>query len=133
MYMIFYRIRYSVYLARQRQKKSDINAKVTIGNIRYLLSVKPGNHGLEEDVLTSGIREYPNVTYFRKFLENHPGYLKTYIGCGANIGYYAILTSIIVSRMKRGVAMYALEPVSATYARLLSNLKLNEALQTSGP
>lgn len=125
MYFVFYRMRFYLYLRSLANSTGEHIARIKADGITYSLAVDPANGGLDEDVLVTGIREYPNVYEFRRFLEGHREYLRTYIDAGANIGYYAVYAAKILSRMKQKTSMFAVEPVLSSFEMLKRNLLLN--------
>lgn len=122
-YYLFYGMRYWPKLFIPRLSKKKYNAKISVGSYTYNLSVNVSSGGLSEDVYICSIREHPNVFYFCDYLKNHAKHLKTYIGVGANIGYYEILASKILRN--DNVKMISLEPVKDTFGQLLDNLQIN--------
>lgn len=122
---------YSFYhFPYRRMIPDEIKAKGSTVTIRvedtsYKLHVRVGEGGLAEDLYLCLIREYPNVLFFKKYLEEHAASLTTYVGIGSNIGFYAFLARDIFKKLHAKTTIYALEPVKSTFHRLLHNMALN--------
>lgn len=124
-YYVFYDFRYKSRIPKEVKNKG---AEVTLSmeDISYTLHLHVGEGGLAEDLYLCEMREYPNVFYFKRYLEDHLRGLTTYVGIGSNIGYYALLARGIVKKHDAKTRIYALEPVRSTFHRLLHNLRLNK-------
>lgn len=108
-------------------KNSDHVVTVKVEDISYKLRVHVAEGGLAEDLYICGIREFPNVYYFKKYATTNAKRLSTYIDVGSNIGYYAFLARNVFKKAKSRTRVYAVEPVRSTYERLLENVRLNGA------
>lgn len=80
------------------------------------LLVRNGEHGLTGNIYT-GFQEYAEMAFVLHALRRED----LFIDVGANVGSYTILACAAV-----GARGYCLEPVPATHARLVENLRLNQ-------
>lgn len=126
-YYLFYKLRYypKVLFSHLRNKPVVIN--ICAGTMTYPIEVYPPEGGLAEDLYINHVREYPNVEYFINFIHAYANTIDTYIGSGANIGYYEILSHRLLSKYaKHKIRTFFIEPVGVTFHRLLANLRLND-------
>jgi len=77
--------------------------------------VKNGETGLTQNIYV-GLQEFNEMGFLLHFLRQED----LFIDIGANSGAYSILATSVV-----GATTIAVEPVSSSYIRLISNLKLN--------
>ncbi len=94
---------------------SDFVLREILGSKMYLLANDPG---ISRSLIRSGIREPNTVQVIQKIVK--PG--MTVIDVGANLGYYALLESMLVGPNGK---VYAIEPVEENYRVLCENIRLN--------
>ena len=102
----------------KKLKTKYLIRQLCIGKNKFLFALNTEDEGLCKQLLHSDIREELSTNY----LINH--FIKKddiVLDIGANIGYYAILESLI---LKKGF-VYAIEPVSENYKNLKLNVDIN--------
>lgn len=125
-YILLYDVRYRKNIPQSAKAKEQL-VTIQVDDISYNLQVHVAEGGLAEDLYICSIREYPNVFFFKRFLERRAKTLKTYIDIGANIGYYAFLAGKVLDKTNTHARIYAMEPVKSTLARLKKNITFNNA------
>ncbi len=124
-YFLFYYIPYKVIM-RPRTRDTHLIKTITVDDISYKLRINARLGGISQDLYINSLREYPNALYFKNYIGTHAHSIATYIGIGANIGYYALLTRDTVRKAGGRGNIYALEPVKSTFEELRFNIKLNK-------
>lgn len=99
--------------------KKNVNAEPIvwiINNIRMKLFIKDW---VQYNLFVYGFYEKNETRYWLKTTRN----AKVIVDVGANVGYYSLIASENIK--KNAGAIYAFEPISKTYARLIENITLN--------
>jgi FkbM family methyltransferase len=113
---VFRRIRYK-YLKKWVEKNPQGIALSHIkGGLIMKLSVEDW---VQQNIFLYGYYEENETEYLLKRSQT----LTTFFDIGANVGYYSLLASTQITINKGKI--YAFEPVSKTYNRLLENISLN--------
>lgn len=101
--------------------------EIVIRDIKFKMLVDLADEGIAIDLYIGKLREYPNVLYFKKFLDQYEKNIHTIVEVGANIGYYVAYENAIFNKLhKKKIHIYAVEPVSRNIALLKENISLNE-------
>ncbi|MCL4360151.1 FkbM family methyltransferase [Patescibacteria group bacterium] len=125
---------YALYIYRFYPKLKLVKAfnkhpvvPISIGNIKFRMQLDLNDEGIAIDLFIGRLREYPNVLFFRKFLDTYRKRISTIVEIGANIGYYVAYEHAIFQnqRPQKNVRIFAVEPVSRNVALLQENVRLN--------
>lgn len=100
---------------------------IKIGKIKFKMMLDLNDEGIAIDLFIGRLREYPNVLYFKKFLDRYRKNIDTIVEIGANIGYYVLYEDAIFRSLKKKIKIFAVEPVSSNISLLKENLILNKA------
>ncbi len=76
---------------------------------------------IQQHIFFFGVYDVPGINYIKRTLK--PG--DVFIDIGANIGTYSISASGCLDK-EMGGTIYAFEPVSSIYKRLIDNIELNQ-------
>lgn len=95
--------------------KNNILIKKVQGSKMYL---DLNDKGISKDLAMDGIREPESTEEIKRIVK--PG--STVVEVGANIGYYALMESLLAGKTGR---IYALEPSPSNFNTLKKNIKLN--------
>lgn len=110
-------------LTKRFTKRPIIDIK--IGKIKFKMMLDLNDQGIAIDLFIGRLREYPNVLYFKKFLERNKKNIDTIVEIGANIGYYVAYEDAIFKSLKKKIKTFAVEPVSSNINLLKENITLN--------
>ena len=131
-YFLFYKLPSYIAVKRQLSKTADPIVTVKQNGISYRMQLDLTDGGISQDIFYARIREYPNVSYFIKFIEKYGSSIDTVIEVGANIGYYYLFANAIFKkRFKKKLKIFAIEPVSENFELLEKNMKLNNVKNTT--
>ena len=131
-YLLFYKLPSYIAVKKQLFKTVDPIVTVKQNGISYRMQLDLTDGGISQDIFYARIREYPNVSYFIKFIEKYGSSINTVIEVGANIGYYYLFANAIFKkRFKKKLKIFAIEPVSENFELLEKNMKLNNVKNTT--
>ena len=97
-----------------------INEFYSIKTNEVLLQIDLKDKGISQDLFLYGNREPYSTEFFKNDIQNNDNI----VDIGANIGYYAILESIIAENGK----IYAIEPIPKSMQILRKNSELNKRI-----
>lgn len=126
-YVILYQSRATLSVRNQIKKNSKPIVRVNADGVSYRMMVDLNDGGLSQDIFYAHVREFPNVTYFTKFLEKYGAKIDTIFEVGVNIGYYFLLEDVVFKKkIKKKVKIIAIDPVKESIDILRENFKLNK-------
>jgi FkbM family methyltransferase len=106
-------LKYSIF--RLREKRTNILKEIMVNNCRMYISLN--DKGISNELYNLRKREHFATDFMYEFVNKDD----TVIDIGANIGYYALLESQLIT----DGCIYAIEPIPSNFQILNENIQLN--------